>query len=161
MPGVRLDDHRAACGERGRRVTARDTEREREVARGEHQHRPDRDLRPPDVRARAHRPRWVGVVDGRAEIGAVAQHLAEQAQLERRALQLALQPRRNRQVRLFVGQLGQLVRGRVERVGDGVQPLRALCGRRFGGRTGGRGGCRQDLLERGGIGCLAHFRYCS
>ena len=78
---VRLDDHRAAGGESGRGVAARDGECEREVAGAEYGHRAERHGALADVGPGQRGPVGLGGIDARAGPAALPQHLGEQAKL--------------------------------------------------------------------------------
>ena len=69
----------------------------------------------------------VGVVDGQLEVRALLDDGREQAELPGGAADLAAQARGS-EARLAVGDLDELVGRRVERVGGGAQPARALGG---------------------------------
>jgi hypothetical protein len=93
MRRVRLDDHRAAGGQRRRGVAARHREREREVRRAEHGHRADRDVAQPQVHARQRLALGARGVDARIDVSAVTQQRREQRELADRAAALAFDAR--------------------------------------------------------------------
>jgi hypothetical protein len=120
---VRLHHDRAAGGEGGRGIATRNGERQREVAGPKHRDRTERDEHPAQVGTRAHR-RVAGVVDRRLEVAALAQHLAEQAQLVAGARELAVQPGRA-QPGLPVGDRDDVAAVGLQRVGQGPEQRRA------------------------------------
>ncbi len=67
MRRVRLDDDGVAGGERGRRITARDGESEREVARAEHCDRAERNSHRSHIRLGRRPARGVGRIDARID----------------------------------------------------------------------------------------------
>jgi len=78
MSRVRLDDHRAAGGERTGRVAAGHAERQREVARSEHAHRAERHQHAAQIRTGRGCGVRVGVIDRHVQVAAVVQHGREQ-----------------------------------------------------------------------------------
>ena len=125
MARVRLQQHRAARGKGGRGVATGDAEREGKVARRVHRDRPDGPQHPAEIGPGPHGPGRVGVVDGCLQERAVAEDLREESELERRALQLALQPI-DTEMGLLRGERHQVVGRRVEPVARcSSQPARS------------------------------------
>ena len=124
MPGMSLDHHGAARGERAHRVPAGNAEREREVARREHEDGPKCNMRATQVRPRPRRPIAIGAIDRRMSSNVtLGQPVAEQPCLERGAPHLPGEPR--------LGQMGLRDRARhevrgggIEGIGDRAQPVR-------------------------------------
>ena len=128
--GMRLDDHRAAGRERGRRVAARDGEREREVRRAEHGDRADRDVAQPQVDARQRLALGARGIDARIEEAAVAHDRREQAELADGAPALALDACA-RQARFGDAALDQFVAERHDVAADRVEKFGACSEARF------------------------------
>ena len=125
VAGVCLEDDGVARGPGGGGVPACHGEGEREVAGGEDKHRADRLEHAAQVRAGCpHGPLRVGVVDAGVEVAAVAQHLAEEAQLEGGALELAGEAGL-RQVGLRHGDRDEGAGRGIEGIRDGVQHVGA------------------------------------
>ncbi|MDR6167686.1 hypothetical protein QE367_001890 [Microbacterium paludicola] len=123
VPRVSLEHHGVPRRERAGGVAAGDGEREREVARGEDEHRADALELTADVGAR--RPhRIVGdrVIDACIEPGPLGEHIGEQAQLECRALQFTPQPRLG-EMRLAAGEKHEVVGTRIQALGHRAQGL--------------------------------------
>ncbi len=162
VAGVGLDDDGATGRQGADRVAARDAEREGEVARGEDQDRAERHGGAADVRAGAHRPVGVGVVDADVVQGPGGESLGEEPALEGGAGQFTGEAGLG-QVRLAVGDGDEGAGGCVERVGDGGQQAGAFRGRDGTGadacgggpvedRVQGQGGVGRGGLGRGGLG---------
>ena len=152
---MRLDDHRAAGGQRRRGIAAGDAEREREVARTEDHHRADRIQDAAQVRPRrAHRPGRVAVIDPHTEVGALVEDLGEEFELEGGAPQFTTQPR--------LGQMGLPDTDRHQGLHRRFEPPSDLAQRRRTDRSrgdrppigcrGGGGHQRPDLLQGGLVG---------
>ncbi len=146
MAGMGLDDDGVARGEGRGGVASGDGEREREVARGEVQHGPDRLVDAAHVGPGPEREVGVGAVDPGVEVGAVDDRVGEEPQLDGGPLQLAAQP--------GLGQAGLAHRERHQVVGLGRDRVRrgderGGAGRGVDPREGARrlvGGAR-DRLE--------------
>lgn len=123
MVGMRLDDDRAARRKSRRRIAARDREREREVAGGEHRDRPQREQHAADIRARRGRPIGERRVDDGLDVRALAQQRAELAELAGRAAPLAGEPGRS-QRGLFVSEGDQIVAQCLDLGGDAIEKIR-------------------------------------
>ncbi|KGD19430.1 amino acid permease domain protein [Burkholderia pseudomallei] len=120
MRAVRLDDHRAPGRERGRRVAARDRERERKIGRAEHGDGADRDIAQPQVDARQRLALRARGVDARVDEAAVAHDGREQRELPDGARALAFDPRA-RQPRFGRAALDQRVAERDDVPADRVE----------------------------------------
>jgi DNA-binding transcriptional regulator YhcF (GntR family) len=141
MGGMALDHDGAARGEGGRGVAARGREGEREVARAEHRHGPDRHEHPPHVRARDRRGRGIGGVDDRLDVVAGVEHGGEGLELAAGPLELGAQARL-RQPRLRA-------RGRHDRVAGGAQARGGGAEERRSRRAVAQGG-RGEGVDGGG-----------
>jgi hypothetical protein len=154
---VCLHHDRAARGQRGGGVAARHREREREVGRREHGHRPYRAVDPPQVRDDA-----FGVGDHGVLVTAAAKYAREHPQLGGGAGHLTDEPLAA-QCGLGVGDRGQLAGPVIQRVGHRLQ-RRGPLGQRGPGAPRGRGGQRRGHdrvdLGVGGLGDRLPHRLC-
>ena len=107
---MRFDDDRTACGERRRRVAARNRERGRKVARAEDRNRADRDQQAADVRLWHRRPLRNRAIDSRVDPGALSHQRREHAQLTGGTAALAREPL-PRQAGFDVRRVDQFVAG--------------------------------------------------
>ncbi len=148
MVGVRLDDHRAAGGQRARGVPAGDGEREREVGGGVDRDHAQRHLVAAQFGARRDGG-GVRAVDADVEVGALVHGVGEGPQLAGGAGELAGEPARP-EGGLGVGGLDHVVRGLVEQLGGGAQEGRA--GGAVGERATGRVGGAYGLVHLAGCG---------
>ncbi|GAA3108343.1 hypothetical protein GCM10020254_62880 [Streptomyces goshikiensis] len=149
--GVRLDDHRAAGGERARGVAAGNGEGEREVGGGVDGDHAQRHLVAAQFRARRGEG-GVGVVDADVEVRALVGGVGEGPQLAGGAAELAGEAGCAERG-LGVGGSGHLGGGPVEQVGGRAQEGGAdgPVGERAAGRVGGAHG----LVHLAGGGLVA------
>ncbi|MCY1352953.1 hypothetical protein D9M69_392790 [compost metagenome] len=143
VAAVRLDDHRAAGGQRRGGVATGGGERQREVGGAEHRHRADAQAALAQVGARQRLALGLRPVDARTEEVAAPQGLGEQTQLVAGPCPLALHARRRQ--RGLAGHGGEEVGvQRIQFSGDGIEELGATGRRQAAERRvrglGGQGG---------------------
>ena len=150
MARVRLHHDRAAGGQRRRGVASAHAEGEREVAGGEHQHRPERHQHAAQVRPRE--PAW-----RRASAVSISTSSSEpscrtSANIRSWPLLRATSPRSRAsgRRRLLHRDRDQLIRGGIQRIGDRADPAGPLRRLRGGQRRSGSGSGSEDLVELGG-----------
>ncbi|MDF9812499.1 hypothetical protein M2266_001730 [Streptomyces sp. SPB162] len=147
---MRLDDDRAAGGQRARGVAAGDGERERKVAGRVDRDDAERDLVAPQVGAGSRLGGRVRVVDDDVQEGALIDDVGERAQLEGGAGELTGQPA-GAERGLGVGRLQHLRAGLLQQVGGGAQQPGAYAAVGERGEHGGRGADGGVDLRRGGL----------
>ena len=146
MRRMALRDHRTASRERRRRIAAGNAERQREVARAEHRHGPDRDQHPAHIGSRIGR-----FIDHGLEMTSGPDEVRERTKLSRRPRAFAHEAGLA-ECALRVRQRDQVFARAVETVRDGVQQRGDIRGRsacQFGGRLRGRRRGARDLVRCG------------
>ena len=127
MRRVSLDHDRATGGERGRGVAAGGREGEREVARAEHRHGPDRHEHAPHVGPRDRLGGGIRRVDDRLDVVARIEQRGERLELAGGPLELAAQP--------ALGKAGLAPGHRDDLVAGGAQPCCGAAQQRGAGRA--------------------------
>ena len=117
----------AAGGQSRGRVAADDAEGEGKIGRPEDAHDAQGNIDTSDVGTRAHSPGVVGVVNGHIEVLAPGELVGEEAKLERRAGEFAVEPRLA-EMGFTDADVDEIVGAGVECFGDRVEPGRPLGG---------------------------------